>query len=90
MPIAKVQSRGQVTLPSKLRKKIGCRPGDTLVIEATGPGEARLKVLPRLTLQETLEHYRITGPIDWHRDREEADEQAAREFVETMARHTKP
>ncbi len=35
MPVATISSKGQITLPSRLRKKLGIRPHDAVVIEAT-------------------------------------------------------
>ena len=36
MPIATLSAKGQVTLPAKLRKNLGMRPHDRLVIETAG------------------------------------------------------
>ncbi|MBI5577283.1 MAG: AbrB/MazE/SpoVT family DNA-binding domain-containing protein [Deltaproteobacteria bacterium] len=35
MPVAKISSKGQVTLPIRLRKKLGIKPQDAVVIEGT-------------------------------------------------------
>jgi AbrB family looped-hinge helix DNA binding protein len=35
MPVSTVSSKGQVTLPARLRRKIGIKPNDRVVIEAT-------------------------------------------------------
>lgn len=34
MPISTVSSKGQVTLPARLREKLGIKPNDRVVIEA--------------------------------------------------------
>ncbi|MBM2827937.1 MAG: AbrB/MazE/SpoVT family DNA-binding protein [Actinobacteria bacterium] len=36
MPIATLSAKGQITLPARLRKNLGMRPHDRLVIETTG------------------------------------------------------
>lgn len=38
MPISTISAKGQITLPSKLRKKFGFRPDVRVVIEPTGEG----------------------------------------------------
>ena len=38
MPISTISSKGQITLPAKLRKKFGLRPNDRVVVESTGEG----------------------------------------------------
>lgn len=77
MPLTKIMTRGQMTLPRKVRDAIDCRPGDTVLVEATGPGLAQLRVLPRLTLEDLLERYKIEGPVDLVRDREQWENEAA-------------
>jgi len=43
----KVTRKGQTTIPSKFRKKLGIKQGDRLVVEATEKG-VLFKVVPRL------------------------------------------
>jgi AbrB family looped-hinge helix DNA binding protein len=43
----KVTRKGQTTIRSKLRKKLGIKQGDCLVVEATEKG-VLFKVVPRL------------------------------------------
>lgn len=75
--IGKVLGRGQVTLPREIRRAASVRPGDTVVFRVTGPGTIELKTLPRLSLHEALERYRIEGPIDLASDRSQWQTQAA-------------
>ena len=84
MALAKVQARGQVTLPRAIRREAGIRPGDTVFVTATGPNTVELRVLPRMTLAEALERYQIEEPIDWERDREGMEVQAAEEVIRGM------
>lgn len=77
MAIGKVLSRGQVTLPREIRRAASVRPGDTVVFRVTGPGTIELKTLPRLSLDEALERYRIEGPVDLASDRAQWQAQAA-------------
>lgn len=77
MAIGKVLSRGQVTLPREIRRAASVRPGDTVVFRVTGPGTIELKTLPRLSLDEALERYRIEGPVDLASDRPQWQAQAA-------------
>jgi AbrB family looped-hinge helix DNA binding protein len=82
--LGKVQARGQVTLPSAIRRAVGLKPGDVVLIEATGPNTVRLKTLPRLTLAEALERFRVRGPIDDAADREAWQDTAARDVMGSM------
>jgi hypothetical protein len=50
----------------------------------TGEGELRLKVLPGYTPDQLREMFPIDAQIDWERDREEWEEEAAREVIERM------
>ncbi|MDA8121383.1 MAG: AbrB/MazE/SpoVT family DNA-binding domain-containing protein [Deltaproteobacteria bacterium] len=36
MPITTLSAKGQVTLPARLRKYLGMKPHDRLIVEATG------------------------------------------------------
>lgn len=56
-----VTSKGQVTLPSRLRKRLGIRPGDRLLFVADGPG-ARLFVLRRRPLAELFGCLKLAEP----------------------------
>lgn len=35
MPVSTVSSKGQITLPARLRKKLGIEPNDRVIIETT-------------------------------------------------------
>ena len=78
--LGKVQSRGQVTLPRAVRQAAGVKPGDTVIVRATGPGKVEIEALPRMTLAEMIEKYRIEGPIDEAADREKWEELAAKDI----------
>jgi AbrB family looped-hinge helix DNA binding protein len=73
----KIMTRGQVTAPRAIRRAVGLRPGDVVSFRTTASDTVELKVLPRLTLAEALERYRIDVPIDERRDREQWQERAA-------------
>ncbi len=69
MVLTKVMTRGQVTLPRRVREVAGCRAGDVVAIEVTGPGTIEMRVLPRLRLADLLQRYPIEVPIDEAKDR---------------------
>jgi AbrB family looped-hinge helix DNA binding protein len=85
MAIARVQARGQVTLPKEVREAAGVEPGDAVIVEATGRGRVELRVVPRLTLAETFERYRIDGPIDLAAERRQWEAEAADRVLEKAA-----
>jgi bifunctional DNA-binding transcriptional regulator/antitoxin component of YhaV-PrlF toxin-antitoxin module len=74
-------ARGQVTLPKEIRREAFVEPGDTVMFRVTGPGTVKVKVLPRLTLREALEHYQIEGTVDLEADRAQWQEKAAGEVI---------
>lgn len=78
--LSKVQARGQVTLPRAIREAAGVKPGDSVIMRAIGPGTVEIKVLPRLTAAELFERYRIDGPIDFEKDREIWEAEAAKDI----------
>ena len=51
MAIAKITSRGQVTIPKKIREHIGAIAGKELVFEVTSQKEAVIKVQERPTAE---------------------------------------
>jgi AbrB family looped-hinge helix DNA binding protein len=44
MPLVKVQEKGQVTLPTKIRREVGLDPGDYVTIEREGD---RIVLIPQ-------------------------------------------
>jgi AbrB family looped-hinge helix DNA binding protein len=75
--LGRIMTRGQVTVPRAIRRAVGLRPGDVVSFRTTAPDTVELKVLPRLSLAEALERYRIDVPIDEARDREQWQKRAA-------------
>jgi AbrB family looped-hinge helix DNA binding protein len=59
-----VLARGQVTLPREIRRAADLRPGDRVTFRVTDQGTVEIRALPRLTLSEALERFRIEGAID--------------------------
>jgi len=72
MPIVKVQKRGQVTLPLRLRAKAGIAAGDALEAKLE---RGKITLAPAALLDrqvaESLQDYkkgRIYGPFDTHEE----------------------
>lgn len=40
---ATITSKGQITLPARLRSVLGVKPGDKLVFRQSGPGDVRIE-----------------------------------------------
>lgn len=74
-----VSSRGQVTLPAAVRRRLGIAPGDVLIVEDRA-GELVLK--PAAVLE--IEHYSDEQIAAW--DREDALSADERASVETRLR----
>jgi AbrB family looped-hinge helix DNA binding protein len=79
--LGKILTRGQVTVPREIRRAAGIKAGDVVAFEATGPGTVALRRLPRLTLAETFERYRIEAPVDDAADRDAWHDVAARDVI---------
>ena len=50
--LANVRKRGQFTIPEAIRKETGAKPGDSLLVRATGRDTFEVKVLPRITADD--------------------------------------
>lgn len=50
--VAKVQARGQFTIPEGVRKATGAAPGASLLVRAVGPDRFEVIVLPQITADE--------------------------------------
>ncbi len=81
MAIGKVQSRGQITLPREVRRAAQIQPGDSVTIQAVGPGTVQVRILSRLTLADLLERYPIEGPVNIAADRTKWEATAAEEVL---------
>lgn len=66
----KVYARGRVTLPREIRETAGFESGDIVTFRTTAPGTVEIKAQPRLTLDELIERYPITEPVDEEADAE--------------------
>ena len=63
MALARVTSKGQVTIPAEVRKALDIGEGDDLLFEIVEAGEARIRVLKRRRLSCTsMEHYQPHAP----------------------------
>ena len=81
MEVAKVQARGQITLPSAVRKAANIKPGAFIGLRATGPGRIEIHVLSQLTAADLFERWPIEGPINEVADREAWQEVAAADIL---------
>ena len=63
MPISRVTSKGQVTIPSEVRKALDIEQGDELVFEVREDQTARLRVLKRQKLSDFYGSLRSERPF---------------------------
>src|SRR5258708_6746053 len=62
MSLARVQARGQVTIPQDIREACGVEPGTDLMFVKTGPTTFECWVLPTpLSLREIFDKYSVEG-----------------------------
>lgn len=62
MSIARVTTKGQITIPAETRKSLGIEEGDDLLFEVTQCGEARIRVIKRGRLSELFGALPATRP----------------------------
>jgi len=82
--ITKYQPRHQTTLPRQARQLLGARPGDTILVRASGPHSVELTVLPEMTLEEAFERFTVDEPLDWTRLREQVEEDMAADALREL------
>lgn len=63
MPISKVTSKGQVTIPVEIRQALGIEQGDDLLFEVTPEQFARVRVLKRQRLSDLYGALPATRPF---------------------------
>ena len=68
-----VSSRGQITLPARMRKKLGIRGGDVLVLEDRGH---EIALTPGAVVQ--IDHYSDEQVAEWDREDQLTDEDRQR------------
>jgi AbrB family looped-hinge helix DNA binding protein len=78
-----VSSRGQVTLPAALRKRLGIAPGDVLIVEDR---DGELVFKPAAVLE--VERYTDAQIAEWDRDDALSNDQRAR--IEARLAETGP
>jgi AbrB family looped-hinge helix DNA binding protein len=62
MSVARVQARGQVTVPQEIREACGIVPGTDLLFIKTGPDRFECQVLPaRRSIAEIIATYAMDG-----------------------------
>jgi len=65
MHASKITSKGQVTIPQKLRKLLGVRPGDRITFEASDNGKVLIrKIDDRVSLAGFLKNRITQQPTD--------------------------
>jgi AbrB family looped-hinge helix DNA binding protein len=81
MSIARVTSKGQVTIPADVRRALKIDQGDDLVFEVTSERSVQLKVLKRQRLSDLYGALPATRPFP---GKESVREAAGRELGEKL------
>lgn len=79
--MTRIRSRGQVTLPAGIRTLAGVRSGDSVMFRVIGPGRIEIAAFTPMTLDEMVARFPIEGPVDWNRDRDSWEGDAAGEAL---------
>ena len=83
--VMKMQERGQITLPKRLREDMGLQPGDSVVAVPIGKGEYRLERLAPMSIYEMYERWGDKTPRD-SADVEQMIREAREEEADEVAR----
>jgi AbrB family looped-hinge helix DNA binding protein len=81
----KMQERGQITLPKRLRDDMGLQPGDSVIAVPIGEGEYRLERLAPMSIYEMYERWGDKTPRD-SADVEQMIREAREEEADEAAR----
>lgn len=80
-----VQSRGQVTLPKKMRDEMSLEPGDTVIGVPDGQGGYRLERFKPMSIYEIFERWGDPTPVTFEEVEEEI-RQASEDYADEAAR----
>jgi AbrB family looped-hinge helix DNA binding protein len=80
MTTMRISEKGQVTLPSDLRRKYDLSPGTVLEVEAREDGILLRRVKSVRELKGILRDYAIPG-MTWEKEREAAEQSMAEEAM---------
>jgi|GEM_PF-6100454 len=78
--LARLQERGQFTVPARVREAVGMRPGDQLLVRALGPGRFEVMAVPRRPLTDFFKGPKAKVP-DIARLRADMGQDLAREYL---------
>ncbi len=82
MNVANVSDKGQITLPSGMRRKLGIRPRSRVEI-LVRDGEIAIRPLRSIgDVAGVFRAYARNGPPDWETERGEAERAVAREVAD--------
>ena len=86
--IAKVQARGQVTVPQEIREAYGIEPGSELLFLKTGQNRFECQVLPRSgSLLDFVDRHAIRDQtIDVEKLRNDAADEAGEDYLRRLGR----
>ena len=86
--IAKVQARGQVTVPQEIREAYGIEPGSELLFLKTGQNRFECQVLPRSgSLLDFVDRHAIRDQmIDVEKLRNDAADEAGEDYLRCLGR----
>jgi AbrB family transcriptional regulator (stage V sporulation protein T) len=87
MPLAKIDDRGRVQLPSNLRRKLKLKEGDEFAVEDLGENTIILKRIDlRALLKDAIEKARSVDLEELEREIEEESNQLARKKFKVSPR----
>lgn len=83
--VTKIQSRGQITLPRDVRRASGFHAGDRVFVRSTGPGVAEIRVLPRMTFEESLRRFHVDTTVDMEQVKRDLEEDIIADVGRTLS-----
>lgn len=80
---ARLTSKGQITIPVAVRRKLNLQPGDELVFDLGADGEIKVRALKRKRLTELYASLPVQRPYPGKKEvREEVGHKLGRQLLE--------
>lgn len=79
--MTRIRSRGRVALPAGIRASAGMHSGDSVTFRVIGPGRVEIAAFTPMTLDDMVARFPIEGPVDWNRDHDSWEGEAAGETL---------
>ncbi|MCM3714106.1 AbrB/MazE/SpoVT family DNA-binding domain-containing protein [Alkalihalobacillus oceani] len=82
----KMTSKGQVTIPAEIRKRLNLKEGDQLVFMIDENNKLNVQPIKKKSFREVVGRVKVDQPIDFELIRKMSQESASKEWNEEMTK----